>query len=222
MNLRIPFLGLANAFDVPALGLLSRVMGVASRSRTAFHPAGVSLEHVGALPVRSQHHHPLAYSVLAIHRGSSANLVVTCLDEQFLSLRMLSSWVTWVCTVAVTGHEFALYRLKTMRLSRGVSDVLTHMNCFLAVNEFLLFGSTGQSCGQQFKDPLLESRPRIRLSGIVRWASWMLGFSADRRVHKLVLISEQSFDNAGGVHVGKDESRRQCWRPRRHARVRER
>ena len=39
--------------DVPVLGLLS-VMGFAFRSRTAFPPAGVSLEHDAALSVSSQ------------------------------------------------------------------------------------------------------------------------------------------------------------------------
>ena len=38
--------------DVPARGLLSRAMGVASRSRTAFPPAEVSLQGA-ALPVSS-------------------------------------------------------------------------------------------------------------------------------------------------------------------------
>ena len=37
--------------DVPASGLLSGVMGVASRNRTAFPPAEVSLEREAALPV---------------------------------------------------------------------------------------------------------------------------------------------------------------------------
>ena len=40
--------------DVPALGLLSCVMGVASRSRAAFPLAEVSLEREAALPVSSQ------------------------------------------------------------------------------------------------------------------------------------------------------------------------
>ena len=81
------------------------------------------------------------------------------------------------------------------------------------MNEFLLFKVTGQSLLKTCQDPSLEipSRPRIRLTGTVRWANWnarVLAFlysSADRRVLKLVCISKQSFDIASGVHVGKDD-----------------
>ena len=45
---------------VPACGLLSRVMGVASRSHTAFPPADVSLELEAALPESSQSAPPSA------------------------------------------------------------------------------------------------------------------------------------------------------------------
>ena len=40
--------------DLLAHGLLSRVMGISSRSRTAHTPAEVSLEREAALPVSSQ------------------------------------------------------------------------------------------------------------------------------------------------------------------------
>ena len=39
--------------DLPARGLLSR-MGITSRSRTVFQPAGASLEREAGLPVSSQ------------------------------------------------------------------------------------------------------------------------------------------------------------------------
>ena len=71
--------------------------------------------------------------------------------EQCLSLRMLSFWVTWVCTLLVTGHEFAFHRLQTMRLSPGA-----HVNCFLAVNEILMLEVAGQSQLKTVCDPLLK------------------------------------------------------------------
>ena len=83
--------------EVPACGLLSRVLGVASPSRTTFSPEGVSLELEAALPVgsQSQHHHPLAFSMLMDFRGSLSSMLVTCLGEQLLSLRMMSSCDNW-------------------------------------------------------------------------------------------------------------------------------
>ena len=59
--------------------------------------------------------------MLIFFRGSMMNLLVTFLGEQFLSLRMMPSWETWVSTLAAAGHEFAFHSLQTMSLSPGVS-----------------------------------------------------------------------------------------------------
>ena len=45
--------------DLPSLGLLSRVTNVAFRSRAAFPPAEVSLEHDAALLASSQSSSPI-------------------------------------------------------------------------------------------------------------------------------------------------------------------
>ena len=50
----------AERLDVPARGLLSRVMSVASRSHTALQTSEVSLERQAALPVNSQSAPPSA------------------------------------------------------------------------------------------------------------------------------------------------------------------
>ena len=113
--------------DVPARGLLSRVMGVASRTHTAIPPYEVTLEREAALPM------------------SLTSLLVTCLGEQFLSLRMLFFLGDLGCVHLVTGHEFAFQRLQTVRLSRGVNGVFTHVKSVLAVNEILIFEVTSQS-----------------------------------------------------------------------------
>ena len=62
--------------DVPGRGLLSRVMGVASRSRTAFPNAEVSLEREAALPVSSWTAPPLAFSKVMVSLESLTNLFV--------------------------------------------------------------------------------------------------------------------------------------------------
>ena len=46
--------------DMPTRGLLSHVMGVATRSRTAFPPDEVSLQRETALPVSTQSASPSA------------------------------------------------------------------------------------------------------------------------------------------------------------------
>ena len=99
-SVSIPWLG--ERLDVLALGLLSLVMGIASWSRTTFPPAGITLDHDAALCVGSQSASPsslvlnvdvLPWVIGELHCGE--------LDEQFLSLRVKSSWVTWVCTLEV-------------------------------------------------------------------------------------------------------------------------
>ena len=124
---------------------------------------------------------------------------------------MLSSWVTWVCTLLVTVHEFAIHRLQTMRLSPGVNGAFTHVNCFLEVNEILVLEVTGHSllktvCSSIAEDPELteshgdwdgqEGELDARLFA-------PLHFGAGRRFRKLVRIKKQTPDIAGGVHVGK-------------------
>ena len=102
--------------DVPALGLLSSVMGVASRSLAAFPPAAVAPEHDAALPVSCQSPPPSA-CVLNVDGFSwvTGEPVCDMLGRAVLSLRMKLSLVTWVCTLVGVGHEFAGCRLSTMR-----------------------------------------------------------------------------------------------------------
>ena len=85
--------------------LLSRVVGGASRSRSVFsrYPklhSSMKLTRTSAL-----RQHPSAFSVLMVFHSSSINLVVACLGEQFLSLRMTPPWATSVCTLVGTGFE---------------------------------------------------------------------------------------------------------------------
>ena len=58
--------------DLLARGLLSRVIGITSRNRSGFPPWVLIL-----------HHHPLAFLMLTVFRGSLTNLIVTCPGEQF-------------------------------------------------------------------------------------------------------------------------------------------
>ena len=145
-----------DGLDVLARGLLSRVMGVAPRSQTVLSPSEVSLEGEAALPETSQSAPPSAH-VLDVNGFSWVidELVVTWLGEQVLSLRMLSSWVTWACNLLVTGREFAFHRLQTMRWSLGKHGSSSHMNCFLAVNEGLLEAS------EQMEDTVGNPLPNI-------------------------------------------------------------
>ena len=46
----------------------------------------------------------------------------------------MSSFETWVCTLVVAFHEFASYRLQTMRLSPGVGVTFTHTGQSLLKN----------------------------------------------------------------------------------------
>ena len=97
MNPRFVISWTGERLDLPARGVLSRVMGNTSRRRTGFSLAEVSLEREAALPVSSQSAPP-----------STRALFVTCLGEQFLSLRLMFSCVTWVFTLVLMGPEFAL------------------------------------------------------------------------------------------------------------------
>ena len=82
--------------DPPARGLLSRVIGITSRSRTVFQPAEVSLERETALPVSSQCAPPSArVSNIDGFSWVIGEPVRDMLGRKFLSLRMMSFWVTW-------------------------------------------------------------------------------------------------------------------------------
>ena len=69
--------------------------------------------------IRSQLHNPLAFPMVIVSRGFLTSLSKTCLCGQCLLLSMLSSWVTWSCTLWLTGHEFAFLWLQTIRWSPG-------------------------------------------------------------------------------------------------------
>ena len=84
MNLQFPFFWPGERLGVPAIGLRSRVMGVASRSRTAFPPAEVSLERDVTLPVSSQRAPP-SPRVLNVDGSSCA------IDEPVLSWGRVTS-----------------------------------------------------------------------------------------------------------------------------------
>ena len=113
------------------------------------------------LRVLSYHHQSARVLDVDGFYGSLVILFVTCLGEQFLSLRMMPSWVTRVRTLVETGREFAGCRLRAMRVSAGVSGCLTHMIFF------------SKCAVRGVYDPLLEipSRPRIRLTGTFRTLS---------------------------------------------------
>ena len=179
-------------------------MSVASRSLVALPPVEASFENDAALPVSSQSAPPILsrFLMLMVFCGSLANLLVTCLGEQFLSLRIKPSWVTWVCTLAssqVADDE---------SVSWCERRVHAHEFCF-AVNEFLLFVVTCQSPLRTVHDTLLEIpiRLRITLTGTVMGARVPASLcpSAEDRFRKRMRINKQIFDIAGGVHVGKDD-----------------
>ena len=155
----------------------------------------------------SQHHHPLAYSMLMFFRGSLATLFVTCLDDEFVSLRAKPSWVTGVCILTGLRHEFACYRVQTMRSSLGVSGPLTHMRCCLPMNIFCCSRTPVRPFWNQFTTHCWRSRiDRDGQEGELdaRVLAYLCS-RARRHFRKLVRINKQSSDIAGGVHVGKDD-----------------
>ena len=80
---------------------------VASRGRPPFSPAEVSLQHEAAQPVSSRSAPPSA-RVLNVDGFSRVIDELVCdMLGRAVSLRMMRSWVTWVCTLG-TGHEFRL------------------------------------------------------------------------------------------------------------------
>ena len=82
--------------DVPALGLLSLVMGIASWSRTTFPPAEVSLEREAAVPVSSQSAPPSARVLnVAPVLGELGRAIVVKEDDAFLGdmvVHYLGDW----------------------------------------------------------------------------------------------------------------------------------
>ena len=86
--------------EVFACGLLSRVMSVASRSHSALPLVYVTLKLDSALPVSSQSTPPSARVLVGRFSWVTVELA-GCLGEHLLSLRMMSSGGTWVCTLVV-------------------------------------------------------------------------------------------------------------------------
>ena len=128
---------------------LSRVIGMSSRSRTALPPAEALLEREAALPESSQSA-PRSAPVSKVDGclGSMTNLFVTCSDGQFLSLRTMSSWVTWVLTPGLMGLEFVLHKSRTTKLSSGVNVGFTQTKRSPAAKEIPTTVVTGQHlCG---------------------------------------------------------------------------
>ena len=185
--------------DVLALELLSRDMGVASWSRTTFpHLPEFHSSTMLLCPwVLTPHNHPRAYSMLMAFLGHWRTCLLVCLDEQFLSLRVKPSWMTWVCTLAGTGHEFTCLQVADAEIvSWREPAPLTHTNCFSgrvrisAVQglqpvpvEISLRPTAGDP--ESTKDQSDGDGQDLRVFA-------PLYSSANRRVRKLVRISKQS------------------------------
>ena len=71
--------------------------------------------------VLSQHHHPLAYSMLVVFPRVLGQLVCGVLGRSVCLTEGAAFLSDMVCTLAGTGHKSACYRLQTIRLSPGVS-----------------------------------------------------------------------------------------------------
>ena len=67
---------------------------------------------------------------------------------------MLFSWVTWVCTLGLTGPEFAFHRSRTKKC--GVNVGFTHTKRSLAAKEILMLVVTCQSLLTTFCTQLRE------------------------------------------------------------------
>ena len=117
---------------MPARGLLSQVMGVASRSLTAFPSVEVSLERDGALPVSSQSA-PRSARVFNVGGFSWViNEPICDVLGRAVFVTEDDSWVTWV------GDG------KTMKLFPGVSSGFTRTTYSLAPNVIMMLGVTSQ------------------------------------------------------------------------------
>ena len=145
-------------------------------------------------------------------RGSLANLFVTCLDEQFSSLRVMSSWVTWVFTLGLTDLEFVFHRSRPKKLLPGMSVGFTHMNRSLAPKEMLLLVVTGQSLLKTFcpiaGDPILTKEHGDQDGQEGQFDARVLYSSADRRFRKWEDVVWDSFACSYEDHPGtrQDES----------------
>ena len=197
--------------DLPARGLLSRVMGISSRSRTALPHAEASLECEAVLPVGSQSVPP---SARVLNVDGFSRVIGEPVGGVFGRAVRVTEGEAFLGNMGVysRGNEslFSMLQVGDDEIVSWRERPLTHMTCVLAANGPLLFKVTGQSLLGSVHDPLLQipSRSRIRLTMTCRWASWMLVLaplysSADRRVRTLVCISKQILDIAGGVHVGR-------------------
>ena len=148
-------------------------MGISSRSRTAFPPAEVSLERGAALPVTPQSMPPSArVSNIDGFSWVIGEPIRDVLDEQFLSLDMMSSWVTWVFTLGLMGFEFVFHRSRTEKLSPDVSVSFLHAKRSLAAKEILMPVVTGQSLLTTIHTPLRGSR--------IGWVTWRVRRSRRR------------------------------------------
>ena len=95
--------------------------------------------------IPSQHHHPLAFSMLMVFRGSLTNLFVTCLDEQFLVTENDFFLGDMGVHSRADGSRVRISNwVQTMR-SRGVTVGFTHTKCSLAPKEILMLVVTCQS-----------------------------------------------------------------------------
>ena len=137
------------------------------------------------LRVLSHHHQSARVLDVDGFYGSLVILFVTCLGEQFLSLRMMPSWVTRVysrgdgsrvCRLQVAGNESVSWR-----------ERLPH------AHDFFLEVCCSRSLRPTAGGPKSTEDQANRD-----------GQDAERRFRKLMRINKQSFDEAGGVHVDKD------------------
>ena len=100
----------------------------------------------------------------------------TCLDWQFLSMRMMSSWVIWVFTPGLMGPQYVLHRSRTTKVSPDGSAGFTHTKRSVAAKEILKLVATGQSQLTATYTPLRVSRigwgtSRARRLGRWSWCS---------------------------------------------------
>ena len=123
---------------------------------------------------------------------------------------MKPSWVTWECTPEGTGDEFACYRLQTMICSLGVRGALTQKDRFLTCERISALQVPSENSSRPVAGDPESTEDQADRGGQVGELDARvfapLYSRADRRgVRKLVRISKQSFDIAGGVHFGKDD-----------------
>ena len=142
--------------------------------------------------------------------GSLANQFVTRLGEQFfLLLRTKPSWVTWVCTIVETGRRLQVAdddsvswcerRAHACYFSRSdrISAVRRHWSV-LVENSSRSTPAYPESTKDQADQDVQESELSARVPASLCSSAW-------RCFRNLMRSNKQSFDIAGGVHVGKDD-----------------